>query len=216
MRYLATGRVGSLTLLQVTAQQQEAGSFRARSRAREPGWCRASHTGVLGTPRPRSPERRLAKGGEVSPARWPGSFTVSPRKHGRGEDAARSGEEGLTCCSFSLCFSPHRKERPDRAGGEERNQAETHEEGAVVRAPRFLTPKGAEAAERKAGRVAGVGACRGRSVTLSTASWATPSSRPRTLESRGHSPRRGPLGAAGACGWHFISGRPGVDGAFSL
>lgn len=72
------------------------------------------------------------KGGrEVSPARWPGSFTVSPRKHGRGEDAARSGEEGLTCCSFSLCFSPHRKERPDRAGGEERNQAETHEEGAV-------------------------------------------------------------------------------------
>lgn len=112
------------------------------------------------------------KGGEeVSPARWPGSFTVSPRKHGR-------GEEGLTCCSFSLCFSPHRKERPDRAGGEERNQAETHEEGAVVRAPRFLTPKGAEAAERKAGRVAGVEACRGRSVTLSTASWATPSSRP--------------------------------------
>lgn len=71
------------------------------------------------------------RGGEVSPARWSGSFTVSPRKHGRGEDAARSGEEGLTCCSFSLCFSPHRKERPDRAGGEERNQAETHEEGAV-------------------------------------------------------------------------------------
>lgn len=117
---------------------------------------------------------------------------------------------------FPLLF-PSQKgtTRPSRRRGE-KSSRDSRGRCCVVRAPRFLTPKGAEVAERKAGRVAGVGACRGRSVTLSTASWATPSSRPRTLESRGHSPRRGPLGAAGACGWHFISGRPGVDGAFSL
>lgn len=210
MRYLATGRVGSLTLLQVTAQQQEAGSFRARSRAREPGWWPGVPHRGSGYPAATLSRAATGKGGGGVTRQVAWILHSQPQ-----ETWTRRGGAHLLFL-FPLLF-PSQKgtTRPSRRRGE-KSSRDSRGRCCVVRAPRFLTPKGAEAAERKAGRVAGVGACRGRSVTLSTASWATPSSRPRTLESRGHSPRRGPLGAAGACGWHFISGRPGVDGAFSL
>lgn len=179
MRYLATGRVGSLTLLQVTAQQQEAGSFRARSRAREPGWCRASHTGVLGTPRPRSPERRLAKGGGGVTRQVAWILHSQPQETWTRRGRCPLGRGGAHLLFLFPLLFPSQKgtTRPSRRRGE-KSSRDSRGRCCVVRAPRFLTPKGAEVAERKAGRVAGVGACRGRSVTLSTASWATPSSRP--------------------------------------
>lgn len=97
-------------------------------------------------------------------------------------DAARTlparARRGSPAVPFPSAFPL--TERNDQTEQEERREIKQRLTRKVLCGPSacFLTPKGAEAAERKAGRVAGVGACRGRSVTLSTASWATPSSRP--------------------------------------
>lgn len=208
MRYLATGRVGSLTLLQVTAQQQEAGSFRARSRAREPGWWPGVPHRGSGYPAATLSRAATGKG-------WGGGVTrqVAWILHSQPQETwTRRGGAHLLFL-FPLLF-PSQKgtTRPSRRRGE-KSSRDSRGRCCVVRAPRFLTPKGAEAAERKAGRVAGVGACRGRSVTLSTASWATPSSRPEysragaTRHVGGHLARQGHADGILFPGGRVLTGR---------